>query len=187
MATSTVPSSATVMSPAIRTPLACPTVRRERYRTPTDGIRSVSAAATTLGTMRPDADHWATPVPSTTNTAALAAYHDGLAALIAGSGHAEAMLRAAVDHDPDFLLACVALGVAGVLRRLPYEAGPLPPTATRAERQHAEVVRTTMCGDQAHADDLRREHLSEFPGDLLVVWLPTVGLRQASRDGPPTR
>jgi hypothetical protein len=137
--------------------------------------------------MRPDADHWATPLPSTTNTTARAAYHDGLAALIAGSGHAEPMLRTAVERDPDLLLAGVALGVARVLRGLPYEAPPLPPTATRAERQHAEVVRTTLCGDPTHADDLRREHLSEFPGDLLVVWLPTVAARPTSRDGPAVR
>ena len=134
--------------------------------------------------MRPDADRWATPLPSTTNPAALAAYHDGLTALIAGNGHAEAMLRAAVEGDPDLLLADVALGVARVLRGLPYEVPPLPTTTTRAERQHAEVVRTTLCGDPAHAADLRREHLSEFPGDLLVVWLPTVATRPPTRDGP---
>ncbi len=134
--------------------------------------------------MRPDADRWAPPVPSTTNAAALAAYQDGLAALVAGSGHAEAMLRAAVERDPDLLLARVALGVAGVLRGVPYDAPPLPPSATRAERQHAEVVGTMLGGDPGHAEDLRREHLSEFPGDLLVVWLPTVTMRPSSRDGP---
>jgi hypothetical protein len=134
--------------------------------------------------MSPDADRWALPVPSTTNAAALAAYHDGLAALVAGSGHAEAMLRAAVERDPDLLLARVALSVAGVLRGVPYEPPPLPPSATRAERQHAEVVGTMLGGDPGHAEDLRREHLSEFPGDLLVVWLPMVAMRPSSRDGP---
>ena len=134
--------------------------------------------------MRPEPDRWATPPPSSTSTAALAAYHDGLAALVAGSGHAEALLHRAVEHDPDLLLAHVALGVAGVLRGRSYEAPPLPASATRAERQHAEVVRTTLGGDAGHADDLRREHLSEFPGDLLVVWLPSVPARVSSRDGP---
>jgi hypothetical protein len=124
--------------------------------------------------MRPDAARWASPLPSTTNADARAAYHDGLAALIAGSGHADALLRAAVERDPELLLARVALGVAGVLSGRCYEAPPRPPAATRAERQHAEVVHTALCGDPAHADDLRREHLSEFPGDLLVVWLPSV-------------
>jgi hypothetical protein len=133
--------------------------------------------------MRSDADRWATPHPSTTSTAALAAYQDGLAALIAGSGHAEVLLRTAVECDPDLLLARVALGVSGVLRGRAYEAPPLPPGATRAERQHAEVVRTTLDGDPARADDLRREHLSEFPGDLLVVWLPSVPTRASPRDG----
>lgn len=131
--------------------------------------------------MRPD--RWATPLPSTTNPDALAAYQDGLAALIAGSGHADALLRSAVERDPDLLLEHVALGVAGVLRGRGYEAPVLPPTATRAERQHAEVVRTALCGDPAHAEDLRREHLSEFAGDLLIVWLPTVAACRRGRDG----
>jgi hypothetical protein len=132
--------------------------------------------------MRPEP--WATPRPSSTSPAALAAYHDGLAALIAGSGHAEALLHRAVEHDPDLLLARVALGVASVLRGQAYEVPPLPPAASRAERQHAEVVRTSLGGDPERADDLRREHLSEFPGDLLVVWLPSVRARAPSPDGP---
>jgi len=134
--------------------------------------------------MRPDADHWATPRPSTTDPAALAAYHDGLAALIAGNGHAEVLLRSAVERDPDLLLAGVALGVVGVLGGQVYVAPPLPLATTRAERQHAEVVRTMLDGDVGRAEDLRREHLSEFPGDLLIVWLPTVRIRTSSRDGP---
>jgi hypothetical protein len=134
--------------------------------------------------MRPQTDRWATPLPSSTSTTALAAYHDGLAALIAGNGHAEALLGRAVEHDPDLVLARIALGVAQVLRGQPYQAPPLPPAASRAERQHAEVVRTTLAGDPGRADDLRREHLSEFPGDLLVVWLPSVPARASSRDGP---
>ena len=35
-----------------------------------------------------------------------------------------------------------------------------------------------LAGDCRHARDLRREHLLEFPGDLLIVWLPVL-----SRDG----
>jgi hypothetical protein len=119
-------------------------------------------------------DRWTSLRPTTTNAAALAAYHDGLAALVAGSGHADALLGAAVDLDPDFLLAQVALAVAEVVRGRAYDAPALPPAASRGERQHAEVVRTTLQGDPRRAADLRREHLLEFPGDLLVVWLPAI-------------
>ena len=52
---------------------------------------------------------------------------------------------------------------------------------TRAERQHREVVHTTLAGDVRHAADLRREHLLEFPGDVLIVWLPVLRT-SASRD-----
>jgi hypothetical protein len=130
--------------------------------------------------MTPDPDRWTSPRPTTTNTAALAAYHDGLAALVAGSGHADALLGGAVDADPDFLLARVALAVAGVVRGGAYVAPELPTAASRGERQHAEVVGTTLQGDPRRAGDLRREHLLEFPGDLLVVWLPAV-----PRPSPP--
>jgi hypothetical protein len=119
------------------------------------------------------------PRPSTENGDALAAYCDGLAALVAGNGHAESLLLTAVQADPDFALAHIALGVARTLRGVPSDAPLLPSTASRAERQHAEIVRTALRGDPARADDLRREHLTEFPGDLLVIWLPV--LRRAPR------
>ena len=43
---------------------------------------------------------------------------------------------------------------------------------TRGERQHQEIIRAALRGDVAHAADLRRVHLLEFPGDVLIVWLP---------------
>ncbi len=51
---------------------------------------------------------------------------------------------------------------------------PAAAPMNRAERHHAETVRVWLGGDPAHGRDLRREHLLEFPGDLLVVVLPLV-------------
>ncbi len=36
------------------------------------------------------------------------------------------------------------------------------------------LVVTPFAGYQGHATDLRREHLLEYPGDLLIVWLPVL-------------
>ena len=49
---------------------------------------------------------------------------------------------------------------------------------SRGERQHVEVVHAALSGDTCRADDLRREHLLEYPGDLLVVWLPAMFARR---------
>ena len=48
-----------------------------------------------------------------------------------------------------------------------------PPGLTLGERQHVAVVRAHLAGDPERAHDLRRQHLAELPGDLLVVWLPS--------------
>jgi hypothetical protein len=36
------------------------------------------------------------------------------------------------------------------------------------------VVAAAFDGDPWHAADLRREHLLDYPGDVLIVWLPAV-------------
>lgn len=54
----------------------------------------------------------------------------------------------------------------------PYSA-PMPTRRLhRWERQHGEIIRVAMTGDAARAADLRREHLVEYPTDLLIAWLP---------------
>ena len=44
-------------------------------------------------------------------------------------------------------------------------AGPL----TRRERQHIEVVRLVLSGERERATVLGREHLREFPDDIVVA------------------
>lgn len=94
--------------------------------------------------------------------------------MVAGIAHADALLCASIAADGDFYLARVGLAVAmavmGANFVMPRPTGAL----TRGERQHAEIVLATFAGDVRHADDLRREHLLEYPGDLLIVWLPAV-------------
>ena len=49
-----------------------------------------------------------------------------------------------------------------------------PSMLSRPERQHCEIVRAAFEGDLERAAELRRTHLLEYPGDVLIVWLPAV-------------
>ena len=124
--------------------------------------------------MRTEPADWPAPELSTTSLDAVICYRRGIAALVAGVAHADALLGAALAADADFYLAqlglAVALAVMGVHFVPPRSTGAL----TRGERQHSEIVVATFTGAERHADDLRREHLLEYPGDLLIVWLPSL-------------
>jgi hypothetical protein len=121
-----------------------------------------------------DSSTWSAPALSTELPAAAAAYRQGVAELVAGAGHSEALLYEAIAIDPSFVLGHVAVAVTEAIagRAVPVIAldGPL----TRPERQHVEIVTAALAGDGQRATDLRREHLMDYPGDLLVVWLPVL-------------
>ncbi len=112
---------------------------------------------------------WCTPELSTPVGEAAVAYQVGVAALVADLPGARSSLARAVTLDDDFLLAHVALAAT---EGRSYRSARRTASASRPERQHAEVVARFFGSDPAGALDLRREHLAEFPGDLLVVWLP---------------
>jgi hypothetical protein len=117
---------------------------------------------------------WESPPLSTASRRAEGSYRRGIAALVATITDAREALLEAVALDPGFFVAHVGLGVTGAIEGRRYEP-PIPPArALRGERQHAEIVAMhfAACGDRAA--DLRREHLLEYPGDLLIVWLPAV-------------
>jgi hypothetical protein len=125
--------------------------------------------------MTPNAIGWESPPLTTTSVEATILYRDGIAALVTGLSDAARLLDQAVEHDPGFLLAHVGVAVTRVVGGGTYS----PPATTtgragRGERQHAEIVATALAGDRRRADDLRREHLLEYPGDVLIVWLPTL-------------
>ena len=117
----------------------------------------------------------------TTDAAAAAdAYSRGVQLLIFSSAEAEAVLRDAVRADPNFALATVALGLAVDARGLAAEghdradrADTTLAGATRRERQHIEVIRLVLSGERERAAVLGREHLREFPNDVLVAHVLT--------------
>jgi len=112
---------------------------------------------------------------STRSFEAALAYNRGLDLLLMSSPEAASALRIAVEADPEFELAHVALVCALVIADKPAEGalreGSLRSAAivrTRRERQHIEVIRLVLRGDRDRAAVLGREHIREFPGDVLV-------------------
>ena len=113
----------------------------------------------------------------TTDAASAAdAYSRGIQLLITSPVDADALLRDAVMADPNFALARVALALAVDAQGLAAEhhqsadrADTTSVRATRRERQHIEVIRLVLRGDRERAAVLGREHLREFPNDILVA------------------
>jgi hypothetical protein len=117
---------------------------------------------------------WAAPVLTTCEPAAIAAYRQGIAALVAGAANATDLLRDAVGLDPAFFLGQIAVAAAEALDGGPFRTVVASGRVSRGERHHAEIVHACFAGDPNRAADLRREHLVDFPGDLLIVSLPTL-------------
>ena len=117
---------------------------------------------------------------STLSDTSAAAYARGVELLMGFSPEAVVVLRAAVESDPHFGLAQVALECALAAAGVPAEApqwcdrSPLSRRAsTRRERQHIEVLRMVLNGERERAAVLGREHLHEFPEDILVAHVLT--------------
>ncbi|MEO5902285.1 MAG: hypothetical protein ABIR68_19435 [Ilumatobacteraceae bacterium] len=116
---------------------------------------------------------------STPSAVSATAYGQGVELLIGSSAEAVSVLRVAVESDPHFELARVALACALAAAGMPEEAlrCDCPPLScracTRRERQHIEVVRLVLSGERERAAVLGREHLREFPNDILVVYTLT--------------
>jgi hypothetical protein len=115
---------------------------------------------------------WPSPPLSTDDPRAVARYRAGIAAIVAGGTHPERLLAEAIAISPGFLLARIGHAVAETIagrRRLPP---PADSSSLRGEQQHAEVVGAAFAGLESRCCDLRREHLLEYPGDILIVCLP---------------
>jgi hypothetical protein len=130
-----------------------------------------------------DGHRWP-PFPlSTPSDEAQSLYWRGVVALIAGATHARALLDDALAADPFFYLARIAVATSMALEGCPYRAPATTVRTHRSERQHAEIIDQHFAGRCRRAADLRREHILEYPTDLLVVWLPAPRTSEA----PPER
>jgi hypothetical protein len=116
---------------------------------------------------------------STRSVKSAASYAQGVELLIGLSLEALPALRSSVESDPHFELARVALACALAAAGLPAEAlrcdcsSPSCRASTRRERQHIEVVRLLLSGERERAALLGREHLTEFPSDMLIAHILT--------------
>lgn len=120
---------------------------------------------------------WPRFTVSTSNLDAIVCYDRGVVALVAGVPHADVHFAESIGLDAGFFLGLVGLAVTDFVKGRAYVAPPPRTPTTRGERQHAEIVEAALADrDWARAADLRREHLLEHPGDLLVVWLPVIAL-----------
>ena len=122
--------------------------RRRAGRRPAAGRllrRSVTAH------VGPHAVGWAGPPLSTTSDQAATRYRDGVAALVAGIATSDHLLAAAVDDDPDFVLAHVARAVSEFAAGGPYRPAHSTGIMQRGERQHVEIVNTALAGRSPHA------------------------------------
>jgi DNA-binding GntR family transcriptional regulator len=93
-----------------------------------------------------------------------------LARLVGEDPLAPAILAASLADHPDSLALHVALAiVVEPADELLVRAHQL--ATTRRDRQHLAVVEGWLRSDRDRARLLAREHLSEFPDDLVVSWL----------------
>ena len=114
-------------------------------------------------------------VVSTSSDVSATAYVEGVELLVRLSPEAMTPLRASVESDPHFELARVALACALAAAGMPPEESRCDcwphscRASTRRERQHAEVIRLVLSGERVRAAVLGREHLHEFPNDILIA------------------
>ncbi|MCU1397167.1 MAG: tetratricopeptide repeat protein 38 family protein [Acidimicrobiales bacterium] len=114
---------------------------------------------------------------STRSVESATAYSRGVELLVVSSPEATPLLRRAVESDPHFELARAALACALAAGGMPAEAprcdclSPACCPSTRRERQHIEIVRLVLSGERERAAVLGREHLREFPSDIVVAHL----------------
>ena len=117
---------------------------------------------------------WETPPLSTDSKTAARWYWDGIFSLVVGIPDADALLSEAVAFDPNFYLARIGIAATRALADEEYRHPATTKAILRGERQHAEIVKSVFTNQHRRAHDLRREHLLEYPGDFLIVWLPAV-------------
>jgi hypothetical protein len=116
----------------------------------------------------------------TTCAAAADAYTSGRALLVAGNpDDAARAFESAVIADPDFAVGHAGLAAARAETAenddglesaiVAAQRRPQLRRCSRGERQHVTVIALALHGPISRASALGREHLGEFPGDLVVL------------------
>jgi tetratricopeptide (TPR) repeat protein len=113
---------------------------------------------------------------STRSTDAVLFYIEGVDRLLSQSVGAETALAASIEADEGFALGHAALAAAQQASGKPAaakehisRAAALAAGSSRRERQHVQAIETVLRGESLAALDRIREHLDEFPRDILLV------------------
>src|SRR5262245_27153165 len=120
-------------------------------------------------------DRYGLPV-STTSTAALEAYVEGVDRFLSANAGAEQSFEHALTLDPGLALAHVGRARSLQLQARMTEAHAAAKSArslvqglTRRERNHVEALALAVEGDAARALRAIRAHLADFPRDAMVL------------------
>ena len=123
----------------------------------------------------PLADRYGLAV-STSSTAALARYQDGMDRLLAYGFGAEDCFAAALAADETLALAHAGAALwsffrndGSAARSAIAKAADALDGATRRERQHVEALSAIVSGETARGLEMIQEHVDEFPRDALLV------------------
>ncbi len=110
------------------------------------------------------------------------AYVDGADRILCALAHVEQTLAVAIEADPDFALAHVALARQHYLcartkdaRNSIETAAGLAGGLTEREQTHVEIFRLMMTGDPPAALELTREHMRSYPLDAFAL-APSCGV-----------
>ena len=122
-------------------------------------------------------DRYGLPL-TTTSRQAVDAYLDGVDRLLAVQPGADQCFQRAIEADPGFALAHIALGRTLQLRLSPAEARAAATRArallgdvTAREKSHVETIARAIEGDAAGALAAVKAHCGTFPRDALVLQL----------------
>lgn len=122
-------------------------------------------------------DRYGNPL-STTSQAACDAYNQGMQQYSTAQPGAEASLRLAIKHDPNFTLAHVSLarehhvhGDGGKARAALSDANAIEDDLTPRERSHLAILTTVISGRGDDALEAAKTHLTEYPRDALIASL----------------
>jgi tetratricopeptide (TPR) repeat protein len=126
-------------------------------------------------------DRYGLPL-STTSREACDVYVEGVDALLGAGAGVQRLLERAIDADPAFALAWVALARARFLeadvasaRAAAAQARTLAAQATAREQGHVHAIALAIEGKPAEAFAATRVHLAEHPRDALVL-APATGV-----------
>ena len=119
---------------------------------------------------------------STTSAEARDAYVDAIDRMLSADGLVDERLTTAIEADPEFALAHVALARQHQLYARGKEARASAETATELaattsarEQRHVEIVASLVSGQAPRSLELTHEHVAEYPRDAFAL-APSCGV-----------